>query len=182
MGRCGGRDVVAVVGCSGAGKTSLIVALLPALRARGLRVGAVKHASHGFQADRPGKDSHRLYEAGADAVVLASARQLAVFRRCEHAGDPPLADALAALPPDLDLVLVEGFSWEPVPRLVVVQEGGRTRPRRDPGEVLARVTMPVPGPDGPPRLPSGRLAELVARLEARVRPVERLRALPGGLA
>jgi molybdopterin-guanine dinucleotide biosynthesis protein B len=135
-------EVVAVVGRSGAGKTSLLERLLPALAARGLRVGAVKHASHGFLADRPGKDSHRIYESGARAVALVSSEQLATFTRLDGAdpGGPSLAAALGALPAELDLVVVEGFSWEPIPRIVVV--GAGEAPAREylaRGETLAVV-------------------------------------------
>ena len=146
--RCArGTPVVAVVGRSGAGKTSLLEELLPALSARGLRVAALKHASHGFLADRPGKDSHRIYESGACAVALVSREQLAVFTRFDDPrGEPSLATALAALPADLDLVLAEGFSWEPVPRIVVRGAGEAPSPEQLAcGEVLSIVEgMPCP--------------------------------------
>jgi len=120
-----GVPVIAVVGDSGAGKTTLLEELLPALADRGLRVGVVKHASHGFEADRPGKDSHRIFGAGAWAVALASDAQLAVFaRRAPESPEPlTLAEALDRLPTGCDAVLVEGFAWELVPRVVVVREG-----------------------------------------------------------
>ena len=82
-----GPLVVGFVGPSNVGKTSLLERLIPALAARGLSVAAVKHSSHGFAADRPGKDSHRLYTAGAAAVALISREQLATFtRRDESVG------------------------------------------------------------------------------------------------
>jgi molybdopterin-guanine dinucleotide biosynthesis protein B len=118
------RLVFGVVGSSGAGKTTLLERVIGRLDARGLAVGVVKHASHGFTADRPGKDSFRLYGAGAGAVALVSRDEMAVFRRtsCTPADpEPKLEAALEALPTDLDAVLVEGFAWTPIPRFVVVK-------------------------------------------------------------
>ncbi len=42
---------------SGCGKTTLMVALIPRLRARGLTVSTLKHAHHDVDLDRPGKDT-----------------------------------------------------------------------------------------------------------------------------
>jgi Molybdopterin-guanine dinucleotide biosynthesis protein len=49
--------VIGLAGWSGAGKTSLIVKLIPYLGARGFSVSTLKHAHHGFDLDQPGKDS-----------------------------------------------------------------------------------------------------------------------------
>jgi molybdopterin-guanine dinucleotide biosynthesis protein MobB len=160
---------VAVVGRSGAGKTTLLEELLPALEQRGLRVGAVKHASHGFLADRPGKDSHRLYEAGARAVALVSCEQVATFVRVEVPApthrDPRLGPVLAGLPAGLDLVLVEGFSWEPVPRVVVVPAGEAPLPEHlAGGPVLERVAAPPVQPGVRPAYSPQRVADLADRL------------------
>jgi molybdopterin-guanine dinucleotide biosynthesis protein MobB len=160
---------VAVVGASGAGKTSLLEDLLPALRGRGFAVGAVKHASHGFEADRPGKDSQRLFGAGADAVALVSAAQVATFARPEPGG-PRLRDALAALPPGLDLVLVEGFSWERIPRVVVAAPGDARLPEHlRSGEVVALIAAPPAQPGCRPRFEPCWVASLVETLASRAR-------------
>ncbi len=158
--------VIGIVGPSGAGKTALLEQLVAALAAHGLVVGCVKHSSHAVEVDRPGKDSARHYAAGAAAVALAMPGQLATFRRL--APDAPrLAVALASLPQGLDVILVEGFHWEPIARYVVLPPGGA--PDRDyagQGEVL-RV-LEAPAPDGrPPRYPPALVAEL-AREIARV--------------
>jgi molybdopterin-guanine dinucleotide biosynthesis protein B len=109
--------VLGVAGWSGAGKTTLIVALLPRLAALGLRVSTIKHAHHGFDIDRPGKDSFRHREAGAHEVLVASGARWALLH--ELAGpEPSLADLLARLAP-VDLVLVEGFKTSPVAKLEV---------------------------------------------------------------
>ncbi len=61
--------LVAVVGKSDSGKTTLIEKLVPELVKLGLRVGTVKHDAHSFEIDHPGKDSWRHGQAGAQAYV-----------------------------------------------------------------------------------------------------------------
>lgn len=158
--------VVGVVGESGSGKTTLLERLVPLLAGRGLAVAAVKHASHGFQADRPGKDSHRLYRAGARAVVLASRTELAVFaRHPTGAEELRLADALAALPGRADVVLVEGFSWEAIPRIVVLRDREQPAPQHlTGGEVLGIVRAPAPAAGRKPAFARAQLASLVERI------------------
>ena len=73
--------VVSFVAKSGTGKTTFLEDLIPLLKAEGLRVGLLKHHSHISSFDTPGKDTHRLAEAGADVVVGASPVQVATFRR-----------------------------------------------------------------------------------------------------
>ena len=109
--------VLGVAGWSGAGKTTLIVALLPRLRARGLRVSTIKHAHHGFDIDRPGKDSFRHREAGAHEVLVASGLRWALLHEVDGP-EPSLADLLTHLAP-VDLVLVEGFRGTPGAKLEV---------------------------------------------------------------
>jgi molybdopterin-guanine dinucleotide biosynthesis protein MobB len=135
-----GPLVIGVVGPSASGKTTLLEGLVRALRESGLWVGVVKHARHDVQADREGKDSARLYEAGADAVALAAPNKVVTFIRREM--PPRLADALAGLPPGLDVVLVEGFSWERIPRYVLAPPGVEKFEWTGRGPILR--TIPVP--------------------------------------
>ena len=104
---------------SGTGKTTLLRQLLPLLRQRGLRVGLVKHAHHDFDIDHPGKDSYELRKAGAGQVLVVSRRRMAWIRELDTERDEPgLQEALAALDTDhLDLVLVEGFKHESLPKI-----------------------------------------------------------------
>ena len=56
--------VISVVGSSGAGKTTLLEKVVKELKSRGYKVAAVKHDSHSFDIDHPGKDSWREFPGG----------------------------------------------------------------------------------------------------------------------
>ena len=127
--------VLGVSGWHNSGKTVLCEALVAALGARGWRVAAVKHAAHGLELDRPGTDGTRLWEAGADAVVLVGPGQMAVRERLE---DGVLDDALARLGAGYDLVLVEGFKGTRLPRVVLQL---RERERLDESGAIAVVDV-----------------------------------------
>lgn len=110
--------VLGIAAWSGTGKTTLLKQLLPLLRANGLRVGMLKHAHHEFDIDHPGKDSYELRKAGAERMLVASARRWALMVEAPQPGDVSLWDMLAQLGRDsLDLVLVEGFKHERFPKL-----------------------------------------------------------------
>jgi len=109
--------VLGIVGWSGSGKTTLLEALLPLLRTEGLTVSTIKHAHHGFDMDRPGKDTYRHREAGAREVLVASGTRWALLHEIQGE-EPTLPTLLTKLEP-VDLVLVEGFKAHPFPKLEV---------------------------------------------------------------
>ena len=104
---------------SGTGKTTLLIQLLPLLKSQNLRIGMVKHAHHQFDIDHPGKDSSELRKAGAEQMLIASRRRMALVREYgDTHQEPRLSEALKALDPSaLDLVLVEGFKHEPFSKI-----------------------------------------------------------------
>ncbi len=110
--------VFGIAGFSGSGKTTLIERLLPHLASRGVMTSVIKRTHHDFDLDRTGKDSWRFREAGAGEVLLASDRRYALLHENAPAAVPSLNDLLARLA-DCDLVLVEGYKREPVPKLEV---------------------------------------------------------------
>lgn len=111
-------QIFGLVGRSGSGKTTLMERLLPPLRARGLTVSTVKHAHHGFDIDKPGKDSWRHREAGAEEVLLISGGRWALLHEVRDEAEPRLEDLLWRLAP-VDLVLVEGFHTHGLPSIEV---------------------------------------------------------------
>ena len=107
--------VLSIVGKSDSGKTTLIERLIPELKRRGYRIGVVKHAHHGFDMDRKGKDSYRHRKAGADTAMIASPGQIAMIK------DVP-GENLANLIPyfdDVDLLITEGFKRDGAAKIEV---------------------------------------------------------------
>ncbi len=102
-----GVPVVSVVGRSNVGKTTLLEKLIAELKRRGYRVATIKHDVHGFEIDRPGKDTWRHAQAGSDVVVLAGPDRLALIART--GGELPLDEIVARLPLAVDIVLTEGY-------------------------------------------------------------------------
>lgn len=117
--------VFGIAGWSGSGKTTLLEKLIPCFTARGLKVSVIKHAHHGFDIDRPGKDSYRHREAGASEVLLACQDRWALMHERRSDTEVGLDELLGRLAP-CDLVLIEGFKQEPVPKLEVYRpENGK---------------------------------------------------------
>ena len=110
--------VFGFAGWSGSGKTTLIEQLIPRFVAHGLRVSLIKHAHHGFDIDKPGKDSYRHREAGATEVLITSAQRWVLMHELRDAPEPTLAEQLDRMSA-CDLVLVEGFKRADIPKLEV---------------------------------------------------------------
>ena len=110
--------VFGIAGWSGSGKTTLVEKLLPVFAARGWRVSVVKHAHVHFDVDKPGKDSFRFREAGSHEVLISSPSRWALMREHRGEAEPVLQELLTHLG-ECDLVLVEGFKREAIPKLEV---------------------------------------------------------------
>jgi molybdopterin-guanine dinucleotide biosynthesis protein B len=124
--------VIGIAGYSGSGKTTLIEKVVPVLVRHGLRVSLVKHAHHDFDIDQPGKDSHRHREAGCTEVLVTSTRRWALMHELRGAAEPSLAEQLKHLSP-CDIVIVEGFKTEPIPKIEVHRRAAGT-PLLHPGD------------------------------------------------
>lgn len=99
--------IVTFVGKSGSGKTTLIEAAVRELKKKGFRVAVVKHAHHGFEMDRPGKDSWRFAQAGSDIVMVSSPGRLAMLEHVEDELD--YDQVISRIGSEIDIILVEGF-------------------------------------------------------------------------
>jgi molybdopterin-guanine dinucleotide biosynthesis protein MobB len=109
--------LISIVGKKDAGKTTLVVALAAELaRQNKLRVMTVKHGTHTADVDQRGKDTWRHYHEGkAERVVMEAPGQRVIWERRERESDPV---SLARRYLDgADIVLVEGFSAHPLPKI-----------------------------------------------------------------
>ncbi|MFT5128273.1 MAG: molybdopterin-guanine dinucleotide biosynthesis protein A [Rhodothermales bacterium] len=93
---------ISICGTSGSGKTTLLEKLIATFSESRL-IGCVKHAGHGFSADREGSDSARLRAAGARPMRVIGPTAMAHFGPAPERFDAA-PDLLAS-----DLVFVEGY-------------------------------------------------------------------------
>jgi len=112
--------LLAVAAWSGTGKTTLLKKLIPALCARGIRPGLIKHTHHDMDVDTPGKDSYELRKAGAAQTLVASSQRWALMTETPDEIELDLNWLVSRMDATkLDLVLVEGFKHEPVPKILL---------------------------------------------------------------
>lgn len=140
--------VVGFAGFSGAGKTTLIERLIPALKARGLRVSVLKHAHSGLETDQPGKDTWRHREAGAYEVLAASLERLVLQRSYEQVVERSVHELLPLLHPAVNWVLVEGWRDSNLHK-VEVWRSANGKPVRYPDDPFI-VAMALPAADALP--------------------------------
>ena len=127
--------ILAICGWSGSGKTTLIEPLVRRLAGRGLKVAVVKHDVHGLDVDRPGKDSDRLFRAGADVLLQGEEE---VFFRTRPSDCRTLTSALSSLVQQHDLVLVEGHKKTALPKIWLLRDD-ESEPPDDVDSVLATL-------------------------------------------
>jgi molybdopterin-guanine dinucleotide biosynthesis protein MobB len=135
-----GAPVLAVCGFSGSGKTTLLEAAIPHLVAHGLAVAVIKHDAHGFVVDTPGKDSDRLFRAGASIALRGPNEQ---FHRRNASAALSLSATLAWFACDHDLLLVEGHKDTPLQKFWL-EDSARTAAPANITNVVA--TLPWNGP------------------------------------
>jgi len=154
--------LIGLAGWSGAGKTTLMTRLIPALARRGVSVSTLKHAHHAFDIDQPGKDSYAHRSAGARQVLVASANRWALMTELRDAPEPKLAELLRHLDP-VDLVIIEGFKRDAHPKLEV-HRGANGKPWLHPDDpFIAAIASDVMPPDR--RLPHAHLDDIEAILD-----------------
>lgn len=129
--------IVAVVGKSNAGKTTYLEKLIKELKSRNIKVGTIKHDVHGFDIDKPGKDTWRHAQAGADAVIISSPSKVAVIKSMEHEMS---LDQAAEFILDMDIILTEGYKRSAKPKIEINRMAHSSELLCTPDELIALVS------------------------------------------
>lgn len=112
--------IVTVVGYSDSGKTRCIVELISILTRRGYRVASAKHCHDGFSLDTEDKDSWKQKQAGAITTLMSSRTSFGVI--ADNHSDLSLEELCSRYVHDADIVLAEGYSLEPHPKILVISK------------------------------------------------------------
>jgi len=115
-----------VAGWKNSGKTTLMVGIIGELNKRGYSVSVIKHAHSSFDIDHPGRDSFKMRGAGACQILLSSPKRFALMRELGNAPELAFGDLLAYVG-SCDLVLVEGFKREALPKIEIRRNGAAAR-------------------------------------------------------
>ena len=100
--------VYSFVAFSNTGKTTFLEKLVPVLKSRGLRVAVYKHDGHDFDIDKPGKDSWRMTQAGADVTAISSSSK-AVIMENRYISPEEVVESIK----NVDIIIVEGWKTGP---------------------------------------------------------------------
>jgi molybdopterin-guanine dinucleotide biosynthesis protein MobB len=111
--------ILGICGFSGSGKTTLIETVLPDLMKCHLKVAVVKHGVHAVAVDRPGRDSDRLFRAGADVFLQGDETLVRLHDDDFH----DLLAWLELLGKRYDLILVEGHKQSPLQKVWLLNDG-----------------------------------------------------------
>ncbi|MCJ7763554.1 MAG: molybdopterin-guanine dinucleotide biosynthesis protein B [Dehalococcoidales bacterium] len=130
--------VISVVGRSNVGKTTFLEKVVKELKSRGYRMAVVKHDSHSFDIDHPGKDSWRLTQAGADVVAISSADKMAMVKR--PARELTLDQLTGIVMNGVDIIITEGYKGADKPKIEVFRSDISDRILSQEQDLLALVT------------------------------------------
>lgn len=129
--------VISIVGCSNCGKTTYLEKVIRELKDRGYRVATIKHDVHGFEMDKPGKDTWRHAQAGADVVCISSPDKMAMIKKVDQ---ELLLDEVIAFITDVDIIFTEGYKRESKQKIEVYRQAVCVRPLYNKQDLLAIAT------------------------------------------
>jgi molybdopterin-guanine dinucleotide biosynthesis protein B len=130
--------IVSIVGKSDAGKTTFLEKLVGQIKERGYRLAVIKHDFHGFDIDRPGKDTWRLARAGSDVVVISSPHKMAMIKAIDR--ELSLDQLREQIMGGVDIILTEGYKSADKPKIEISRAQVSNELLCSKAELLAVVT------------------------------------------
>lgn len=138
--------VLSLVGRSNCGKTTYLEKVISELKKRGYKVGTVKHDVHGFSMDKPGKDTWRHAQAGADIVCISSPDKMAMIKKVD---EELLLDDVLSYIDSVDIIFTEGYKREAKQKIEVFRQAVCDSPLCNKEELLAMASDKIIYPDVP---------------------------------
>lgn len=126
--------VITFVANSGSGKTTLLEKVIASLKSKRYKLAVIKHDAHHFDMDKPGKDTWRMTQAGADIVAISSPEKVALIEQVEV--EKSLDEVIATLS-KVDIILTEGFKRSDKPKIEISRSEVSRELLCEPGELLA---------------------------------------------
>lgn len=128
--------ISAISGVKNSGKTTFLEKLVSLLKSRGYHVAVIKHDGHEFEPDMEGTDTWKLRKAGAYGTAIFSKGRWMVVKE-----EPEMDETrLAAMFPEADFILLEGFKYSDHPKFEIVRKGNSENFVCDPKTLLGLVT------------------------------------------
>ncbi len=126
--------VISFVAKSGSGKTTLLEKVIKRLKEEGIRLAVIKHDAHQFDMDKPGKDTWKMAQAGADIVAISSPAKFAIIEKVD---EEKKLDEVIAMLSKVDLILTEGFKRSNKPKIEVFRSEAHKDLLCTPSELIA---------------------------------------------
>ncbi|EGO65064.1 molybdopterin-guanine dinucleotide biosynthesis protein B [Acetonema longum] len=129
--------VISFVGKSNCGKTTYLEKLIREMKHRGFKVAVIKHDAHGFDMDKPGKDTWRHAQAGADIVCISSPQKMAMIQKVPE--ELSLDEVIAHID-GVDIIFTEGYKRENKKKIEVFRQAVCDQPLCNKADLLAMVS------------------------------------------
>lgn len=126
--------VVSIIGTSNSGKTTLLLKIIKELKRRNYKVATVKHHHEELELDRPGKDTFRHAEAGADQVALISPKKAGIFFQFDE--EMTINEMITKIT-GVDIIITEGYKYGDKPKIEVIRKEIRDTLIAKPNELIA---------------------------------------------
>ena len=157
--------ILTVIGYSNAGKTRCVVGLIASLSRRGYHIASAKHCHQGFNLDVRGKDSWHHKEAGAVMTIMSGKNRIGIVSDAEPL--VPLQQLADRYIHDADLLLAEGYSWEPYPKILILSKESLEQERPHAPDLLFALVGEKPMASSLPQFTFEELDRLALLIERR---------------